>query len=103
MSKLTYNRNVCSGVIIPNLASAVRNLNLVQNAMNSINLPSDFIYKTYINDLATNIKNYSSELNKLSDKIEKSLKSFGSIEQDVSDKLFNIENYSISIRNSAIK
>lgn len=103
MAKLNYDKSNAENLVNTYLDSSISNLKNVLSVFNQSSVPYDFKYKNYLTQTSEKISTYINEINNLNQKMRNSYKTFSSINDASKNDLIGIENYSISLRQSAIK
>ncbi len=103
MTKIYYNQNEINGLISSNFENSVNNLQKAISISNQLDIPSDFEYKKYLKNLDDKLQEDLDKMKLISNKIYKSSKLFSETSNELSSNLYDIEDYSILLRESAIK
>ncbi len=104
MSRIIYfEESELNNLINGRLECAKNNLNRANRISNQLNIPNDFKYRIYLYNLKNSLNSDYSDVNNILNIIKNSSRSFNNIENDLNYSLSGIENYSINMRQSAIK
>lgn len=104
MSRIIYfEESGLNNLINGRLECAKNNLNRANRISNQLNIPNDFKYRIYLYNLKNSLNSDYSDVNNILNIIKNSSRSFNNIENDLNYSLSGIENYSINMRQSAIK
>ena len=103
MAKLNYDKSSAENLVNSNLDNSINDLKSISSVFNQTIIPYDFAYKTYLTQTSEVIKSYISEISNLNQKMRNSYKTLSNINEEIKKELSGIENYSISLRQSAIK
>ena len=86
-----------------NLTNAINLLKQATSTASVLDVPYDFDYRDYTKNIEDNLTSELNQLKTVYNKIKNGLDGYNDINNDVNDKLSDIENYSISLRKSAIR
>ena len=86
-----------------NLTNAIDLLKQATSIASILDVPYDFDYRDYTKNTEDDLASELNQLNGVYNKIKNGLDGCNSISNDVNDKVSDIENYSISLRKSAIR
>lgn len=86
-----------------NLTNAINLLKQATSTASVLDVPYDFDYRDYTKNIEDNLTSELNQLKTVYNKIKNGLDGYNGINNDVNDKLGDIENYSISLRKSAIR
>ena len=103
MSKIYFDETSFNRLLNERLERTVSLLNEARYVAASLNIPYNFNYRSYLQKLDDNIKQDMNTINTVYNKIKGDAKKYGLINDEVNSSISGIENYSISLRQSAIK
>ena len=103
MSKIYLDEMRFKSYINNNLEKSISLLKEIMNIAKSLDIPYDFDYKNYLKNLDDSVKSNLDVIYNLHEKIKGDCKQYNNINDDVNNRVGGIENYSISLRQSAIK
>lgn len=86
-----------------NLANAINLLKQTINTAGILDVPYDFDYRDYTKNMGDNLDLDLNELKGVYNKIKNGYDGCNNLNNDINDKVSEIENYSISLRKSAIR
>ena len=98
-----YDERNLNRLVNVGLESSINNLRNAIETSSMLNIPYDFKYRSYLKSLDDNLKNNLSGINNIYSIIKNSSKVYSNISNSVDSDLSGIENYSISLRQSAIR
>ena len=101
MTKLKYPANGIHSVVKTELNTSTTHLT---NASNNTDykVPSNFAYKSYMISLKDTLKNYTKEINNITDAIIKTNKIYEDLEVDMTEKAKVINGYKVAERDRMI-
>lgn len=103
MARMNCDRSNAESLVNSRLDNSITNLKNISSVFNQTVIPYDFKYKTYLTQTSEAIISYINEVNSLNQKMRDSYKTLSNINEEIKRELSGIENYSISLRQSAIK
>ena len=103
MAKIYYDERNLNRLVNVGLESSINNLRNAIETSSMLNVPYDFKYRSYLKSLDDNLKNNLSSINNIYSTLKNSSKVYSNISNSVNSDVSGIENYSISLRQSAIK
>lgn len=105
MTKIYYDDSSLSGYISEGLKKAVSALERAKAIANALSVPWDFYYnsKNYLYSLDDKIKSDIDRVSGVHKRITNLSKAYNLIGDELNQNVSGIENYSISLRQSAIK
>lgn len=103
MAKVYYDERNLSGLVNVGLESSINTLTKAIDISSVLYIPYDFKYRSYLKSLDDNLKENLNSINKIYSTINESSKVYSNISDSVNSGVNGIENYSISLRQSAIK
>ena len=103
MAKIYLDENGVKNYVNNYLESAISLVNNSKNIAKSLSIPYDFDYRRYLKDLDDKLTEDLNELNRVYNKIKTHSAYYTYANNDLYEDLRGIENYSISLRQSAIK
>ena len=103
MTKIYLDNNSSNSYVTDNLSNAITNLKASKSLASVLNIPYGFEYKNYLRKLDDNLQTDLNIINGIYKKIKNDSKKYIKIRDEFENNLNGIENYSISLRQSAIK
>ena len=103
MAKIYFDEGNLIRLVNVGLESSINNLRDAIGTSSMLSVPYDFKYRSYLKSLDDNLKNNLSAINNIYSTIKESTKTYSNISNNVNSDTSGIENYSISLRQSAIK
>lgn len=103
MTKIYLDDNGLKNYVNNYLGSAISLVNSSRNIAKSLSIPYDFDYRSYLKNLDDKLTEDLNELNRVYNKIKTHFDYYSYANNDLYEDLRGIENYSISLRQSAIK
>ena len=103
MTKIYYEETGINNLIKPKLENSINNLKDSIKLSNQLYIPYAFRYRNYLNLLKDSLKTDLNTINQIYEFISKSSNGFQNINDKLNLGIYNIDNYSISLRQSAIK
>lgn len=103
MTKIYLDENSFKNYVNSYLENAISLVNSSKNIAKSLNIPYDFDYRSYLKNLDDGLSEDLNDLNIIYNKIKTHSSYYSYANNDLYEELRGIENYSISIRQSAIK
>lgn len=103
MAKIYFDKNNLKCLVSPDLEKSINNLKKAVSTSNMLYIPYDFNYRNYLQSLGSKLQRNIDTINNINNIIKNSSKAYSNINNDISDQISDIENYSISLRQSAIK
>ena len=103
MAKICFDENSLNRLVNVGLDSSINNLRKAIEISSMLYIPYDFRYRSYLKSLDDNLKANLNSLNSIYNTIKSSSKVYSNIENETNSQVSDIENYSISLRQSAIK
>lgn len=103
MAKIYFDDTNLNRFVNVGLDSSIDNIRRAIEISSMLYIPYDFKYRDYLKSLDDNLKNDLNTVNGVYSTIKSSSKTYSNIDNDVNSQIKGIENYSISLRQSAIK
>lgn len=103
MAKIYLDELKFNNYIGKNLKNAIFSLREALTICSILDIPYDFDYRNYLKKFNDNIKLDLNVVNNLYNRIKDDCKKYNNINDNIDNYLNSIENYSISLRKSAIK
>jgi len=103
MTKIYLDNSSSNSYVTDNLGNAITNLKASKSLASILDVPYDFEYKNYLRKLDDGLQVDLNIINGIYKKIKNDSKKYISIRDEFEKNLSGIENYSISLRKSAIK
>ena len=103
MTKINFNEREIARLINQDLYDSINNLNQAVRLSSGLSIPSSFDYKKYLTTLDDELKKDLKVLVDIYNVIQDSTKTYSKINDEVIFSVKSIENYSVPLRNSAIK
>lgn len=103
MTKIYFNESSLNRLINVGLDNSINNLRSAIETSSMLYIPYYFNYRSYLKSLDDNLKSDLNTIIDIYNKIKNSSINFSNINDNLNSKVNGIENYSISLRQSAIK
>ena len=103
MAKIYFEESNLNRLVNVGLESSINNLRKAIETSSMLSIPYEFKCRSYLNSLDNNLKTNLNTINSVYNTIKDSAKTYSNISNDVNSNVSGIENYSISLRQSAIK
>ena len=103
MAKINFDETSLKNHINGNIESSILALKNAKYIASILSVPYEFDYSSYLKNLDDNINSDLNEINEIYNKIKRHSKKFSNINNELKNDIIEIENYSISLRQSAIK
>lgn len=103
MSKIYFDETSFNRMLNERLETTISLLNEAKYIAGALNIPYDFNYRNYLNKLDDNIKQDMNTINVVYIKIKDDAKKYTLINDELNKNISAIEDYSISLRQSAVK
>lgn len=103
MTKIYLDETSIKNYINGSLENAITRLKEAKSVANALSIPYEFNYRSYLKNLDEKIDSDLDSIGEVYNKIKEHSKRYSNINNDVNNSISEIENYSISLRQSAIK
>lgn len=103
MTKIYYEDTGINNLVKPRLENSINSLKSSIKLSSQLYIPYGFRYRNYLNSLNDNLKSDLNIISDVYDFIKRSSNGFQNINDRLNLDIYNIDNYSISLRQSAIK
>ena len=103
MSKIYFDESSLNRLVNVGLDNSINNLRKAIEISSMLYIPYDFKYRSYLKSLDDNLKANLNSINNIYSTIKNSSKVYSNINNEVNSQVAGIENYSIALRQSAIK
>lgn len=103
MTKIYFDESGLTRLVNGGLYNSINNLRKAIEISGMLYIPYDFNYRNYLKSLDDNLKSDLNIINNVYNTIKNSSSNFSNIKDNLNSKVNGIENYSISLRQSAIK
>ena len=103
MAKIYFDESSLNRLVNVGLDSSINNLRKAIEISSMLYIPYDFKYRSYLKSLDDNLKVTLNSVSGIYNTIKNSSKVYSNIENEINSQVNGIENYSISLRQSAIK
>lgn len=87
MASLVLNQNILNNQAKPSLDQAKRYLNQVRSKCNSLSIPTSFLYRNYLKNIANSLLNIEIDINASKTKIDDTLAQYNGVESKTSNKV----------------
>lgn len=103
MTKIYFDESGLQRLVNSNLEKSINNLEKIVETSSILSIPYDFKYRNYLQTLDNSIKEDLEKVKNVYNIIKKSSNVFINVKDELESDISNIENYSVSLRQSAIK
>lgn len=103
MSKIYFDESSLTRLVNVGLDNSINNLRKAIEISSMLYIPYDFKYINYLKSLDDNLKANLNSISGICNTIKNSSKAYSNISNETNSQVSGIENYSISLRQSAIK
>lgn len=103
MTKIYFDEESLARLVNTGLYNSLDKIKNAIQISSSLSIPSGFMYKQSLNSLDENLKSNFNSINSVYNTIKNSTTRFSQINSELNYSISNIENYSIPMRQSAIK
>lgn len=103
MAKINFDETSLKNYINGNFDSSILALKNAKYIASILSVPYEFDYNNYLKKLDDNINADLNAINEIYNKIKRHSKQFSNINSELNNDIIGIENYSVSLRQSAIK
>lgn len=103
MAKIYYDEGNLNRLVNVGLESSINNLRKAIETSSMLYIPYEFRYRGYLKSLDDNLKANLNSINGIYSTLKESSKVYSNISNSINSDVSGIENYSISLRQSAIK
>lgn len=103
MAKIYFDESSLNRLVNVGLDNSINNLRKAIEISSMLYIPYDFKYRSYLKTLDDNLKLNLNSINGIYNTIKNSSRTYSKINNDINSEIRDIENYSISLRQSAIK
>lgn len=103
MTKIYLDEMTLKKYVYGNLENTISILKDGKNIAKSLNIPYDFKYRTYLKNLDDSIVQELNSLDAVYNIIKNHSSMYSKVNDDITSELDSIENYNISLRQTAIK
>lgn len=87
MASLVLNQNILNNQAKPSLDQAKRYLNQARSKCNSLSIPTSFLYRNYLKNIANSLLNIEIDINASKTKIDDTLAQYNGVESKTSNKV----------------
>lgn len=103
MSKIYFDESSLTRLVNVGLDNSINNLRKAIETSSMLYIPYDFKYRNYLKSLDDNLNANLNSISGIYNTIKNSSKAYSNIANETNSQVSGIENYSISLRQSAIK
>lgn len=103
MAKIYFDETSLKRFVNVGLDSSINNIRRAIEISSMIYVPYDFKHRDYLKSLDDNLKSDLNTINGVYSTIKNSSKKYSDINNDIESQVRGIDNYQISLRQSAIK
>lgn len=103
MTKINFDETNLSMFVNKGLESSISNLKKAVSISSVLSIPYEFKYRSYLKSLDDNLKETLGDISNVYNSVKNSSTAYSYITDEVNSKVTEVENYTISLRQSAIK